>query len=329
MTAVRTVPRHARARGRAARGRQGQKWRLSWLSLLTALLATVGMGLFSYPSVAAWISQYNQSQIVHDYEEQVSHAKPEASDQVKQAHAYNQALSVGAVLEANTNVPTGDGTSSDETLRYNRILDANGAGLMARLRIPKIDLDLPIYHGTSEETLLAGLGHLEGTSLPVGGDSTRSVVTGHRGLANATMFTNLDQVEVGDTFVMEVFGEVLTYRVFDKQVVEPEETESLRAVPGKDLATLVTCTPLGINTHRILVTGERVTPTPVKDVQAAGAKPDIPGFPWWAVWLSAGMTLVVLYVWRSGYPVRRRGRRAEGAEAGRRRRLFARRTGRR
>ena len=228
MTAVRTVPRHARARERAARGEQGQKWRLSWLSLLTALLATVGMGLFSYPSVAAWISQYNQSQIVHDYEEQVSHAKPEASDQVKQAHAYNQALSVGAVLEANTNVPTGDGTSSDETLRYNRILDANGAGLMARLRIPKIDLDLPIYHGTSEETLLAGLGHLEGTSLPVGGDSTRSVVTGHRGLANATMFTNLDQVEVGDTFVMEVFGEVLTYRVFDKQVVEPED----RVAPG-------------------------------------------------------------------------------------------------
>ncbi|SPT52924.1 Sortase (surface protein transpeptidase) [Actinomyces bovis] len=288
---------------------QPRKWRLSWLAVITAVLAIAGILLFSYPTAAAWISQYNQSKIVTDYAAQVTQARPAAAEQLARAHEYNQALSVGAVLEANTNVPTGDGTSSDQSLNYDKMLDANGGGLMARLRINKIDLDLPIYHGTSEETLLAGLGHLEGTSLPVGGPSTRTVVTGHRGLANATMFTNLDKVEVGDTFTMEVFGEVLTYRVFDKKVVEPEETESLRAVEGKDLATLVTCTPLGINTHRILITGERITPTPAKDVEAKGKAPDIPGFPWWIVLDLAGITLVCVYVWRAGYPPKRRCRR--------------------
>lgn len=286
-----------------------RKWRLSWLSVVTAVLAVSGMLLFSYPSVAAWISQYNQSKIVTNYEEQVAAAKPAADEQIRQARDYNAALSVGAVLEANTNVPTGDGASSDDSLRYEKILDANGAGLMARLQIKKIDLDLPVYHGTSDETLLAGLGHLEGTSLPVGGEYTRSVITGHRGLANATMFTNLDKVEPGDTFTLEVFGQVLTYRVFDKKVVDPDETESLRAVEGKDLVTLVTCTPLGINSHRILVTGERVTPTPVKDLEDKGKAPEIPGFPWWAVWISGGLIVTGLYVWRSGYPVKKKVRK--------------------
>jgi len=166
------------------------------------------------------------------------------------------------------------------------------------------DIDLPIYHGTDDETLLRGLGHLEGTSLPVGGQGQRTVVTGHRGLAEARMFTDLDKVQVGDTFTFEVFGEVLTYRVFDKKVVNPEETEALRSEPGRDLATLVTCTPLGINTHRILVTGERVYPTPQRDIDAAGAAPDIPGFPWWALGLLGGVSLIGLYIWRSGYPPR-------------------------
>ena len=175
---------------------------------------------------------------------------------------------------------------------------------MARLKVPAADIDLPIYHGTDDETLLRGLGHLEGTSLPVGGQGQRTVVTGHRGLAEARMFTDLDKVQVGDTFTFEVFGEVLTYRVFDKKVVNPEETEALRSEPGRDLATLVTCTPLGINTHRILVTGERVYPTPQRDIDAAGAAPDIPGFPWWALGLLGGVSLIGLYIWRSGYPPR-------------------------
>lgn len=290
-------------------GADARRWRLQPLSLLPAVLALAGMLLFAYPTVAAWVTQYNQSKIITTYAADVDSADPDAATQLTQAHAYNDALSVGAVLEANTNVPTGVGEGRDDTLDYDSILDANGAGLMARLRIPSINLDLPVYHGTSDETLLAGLGHLEGTSLPVGGEGTRAVITGHRGLADARMFTDLNQVEIGDTFVIEVFGEVLTYQVFDTKVVEPDETEALRAEEGRDLVTLVTCTPLGINSHRILVTGERVYPTPQKDLDAAGDPPTVPSFPWWAVGLAVGFILVGLYVWRSGYPPRKRSKR--------------------
>nr|WP_250648974.1 MULTISPECIES: class C sortase [unclassified Actinomyces] len=276
------------------------------LSLVPAALATAGMLLLTYPAAAAWLSQYNQSQVVVSYASAVEDASPDAPTQLAQARAYNDALASGAVLEAGTNIPTGDGTSAGTSLDYNALLDANGSGLMARLRIPAIDLDLPVYHGTSDATLLSGLGHLQGTSLPVGGEGTRSVITGHRGLASATMFTHLDRVEVGDTFTLEVLGEVLTYRVTGTKVVEPDETEALRPVEGKDLVTLVTCTPLGINSHRILVTGERILPTPAQDVAAAGAAPDVPGFPWWAVRLAVGLAMVALYIWHAGRPPRRR-----------------------
>lgn len=155
---------------------------------------------------------------------------------------------------------------------------------MGRVRIPSIDVDLPIYHGTSETVLSRGVGHLQGTSLPVGGVDTHTVLTAHRGLAQSRLFTDLDQLEKGHTFTVEIFGEVLTYRVYKKEVVQPEENQSLRAVAEKDIATLVTCTPLGINSHRILVTGERVTPTPVKDVEQSQDESQLPRFPWWAIW---------------------------------------------
>ncbi|MGK2348807.1 class C sortase [Actinomyces sp. W5033] len=283
------------------------RWRPSLASLLPALLATTGMLLLTYPAAASWLSQYNQSQVIVGYAQAVTEASPDAATQLAQAHAYNDALASGAVLEAGTHVPTGNGTSTATSLGYHALLDVNGSGLMARLRIPSIDLDLPVYHGTTDATLLQGLGHLEGTSLPVGGEGTRAVITGHRGLASATMFTHLDQVEPGDTFTLEVLGEVLTYRVTGTKVVEPEQTEALRAVEGKDLVTLVTCTPLGINSHRILVTGERVLPTPAQDVATAGAAPDVPGRPWWLLWLAVGLGLVALYVWQAGRGPAERG----------------------
>ena len=308
--------RSPKRRSRRARPEGKRRWRLRLINIIPAVLALAGLALFSYPSVASWFSQYNQSKVVADYEQQVDNAKPAAEEQLAQAHAYNDALSSGAVLEANTNIPTGAGEHPDDSLDYNKILSANAVGLMGRLRIPTIDLDLPIYHGTSDEVLLAGLGHLQGTSLPVGGKGTRSVITGHRGLANATMFTNLDKVGVGDTFTLEVFGEVLSYQVVETKVVAPEETEALRADPDRDLVTLVTCTPLGINTHRILVTAERITPTPADDLAAAGAKPDVPGFPWWAVWISGVVIAVGLYLWRTGYPPKAAAAKKDGGEDG-------------
>ena len=302
-------PPRARASS-AQKHRRPRAWRLSISALVTSITAIVGMGLLTYPTAASWISQYNQSKVTTDYSAQVDNAWPDAETQIAQAHAYNEALLAGAVLEANNHVPTGAGSSSDSSLKYPSILKANDEGLMARLKIPAISLDLPVYHGTADDTLLKGLGHLEGTSLPVGGESTRSVITGHRGLAEATMFTNLDKVRNGDSLVIEVFGEVLTYRVISTKVVEPEETEALRVEEGKDLLTLVTCTPLGINTHRILLTGERIYPTPAADVAAAGKRPEVPTFPWWIVALAAGLVAVGLYLWRSGYAAARAKERA-------------------
>lgn len=178
---------------------------------------------------------------------------------------------------------------------------------MGRIRIKKIDLDLPIYHGTDDDTLLKGVGHLEGTSLPVGGANTHSVLTAHRGLANAAMFTYLDRIEEGDTFNLEIFGQILTYQVERTRVVEPEDTEALQIRADADLVTLITCTPLGINSHRILVTGHRI-PTP-ENAPQSGAVPEVPRFPWWTIWLSATYIAAAAYVWREGYPVQKKNRK--------------------
>lgn len=284
-------------------GRQGgrRRWRLRWSTVVVAVLLLAGALLLLYPSIASWVSQYYQSQLIVDVTDTQQQAKaPELHEELARAHEYNSLLVGGALIEANTNKPTGV-SSEVSGFEYDTMLNATPAGVMGRLRIPAIDVDLPIYHGTDDLTLTKGVGHLEGTSLPVGGESQRSVLTAHRGLPEATLFNDLDQIEVGDEFTIEVFGEVLTYRVRESRVIEPQDTDTLRVSAGEDLVTLVTCTPLGINTHRILVTGERVTPTPIEDIQRAGAPPEIPGFPWWIVIGLGAIALVSLFVWRSGY----------------------------
>lgn len=255
-----------------------------------------------YPMTAGWLSSYNQSQVIAQAQTQLERADAHAGDaQLQHARAYNDALTSGVRLESGGNVPVGAGNLSGTELRYDQMLAAGQNGLMGRVKIPSIDVDLPIYHGTSDETLLRGAGHLEGSHLPIGGLGTRSVITAHRGLANSTMFTNLDQVGKGDTFTLEVLDEVLVYRVFDVQIIAPDDTESLRATPGADVVTLVTCTPLGINSHRILVTGERVLPTPMAAVENAGRAPDVPGFPWWILLGSGGVLLAGGYLAHRGF----------------------------
>ncbi|PWD50944.1 class C sortase [Serinibacter arcticus] len=289
---------------RTPRGR----WRFPWPQAVAALAIVAGAGVVLYPQTAGWFTQREQARVVELAEtalEQPPHDEPGyRAQQLADAAAYNDALASGAVLEANANLPASDVVAGAGSLVYDELLAGPVEGFMGRLRYDALGIDLPIFHGTSDETLLEGIGHLEGTSLPVGGLDSRSVLTAHRGLANATMFTHLDRAEIGDTFVVEVLGEVLTYRVRDFQVIEPDQTEMLLAEPGADLVTLVTCTPLGINTQRILVTGERVTPTPVADLAAAGTPSGLPGFPWWAVMMGAAVILAVGLVWWSGYPVR-------------------------
>lgn len=298
--------------GRRARRERHRPSRL--VPFLVAAIFVAGAVTLLYPTAAAWITQYQQSQIIAALSDEVDQLPADGlGAALEAAHAYNARLTGEAVVGANSHVPTAEAEEDAET-PYGEQLVANSGGLMGRLKIPSISVDLPIYHGTSDLTLLRGVGHLEGTSLPVGGASTHSVLTAHRGLASAELFTNLDRVEVGDTLTIEIFGETLTYRVRETQVVEPTETETLRPVRGDDLVTLVTCTPLGINTQRILVTGERITPTPIEDVKAAGQVPDIPGFPWWAVLLGAVVLAAALYVWFAGRPRRRTADAAKPAD---------------
>lgn len=277
---------------------------MPWISLIIAVVSVVGAGLLLFPTIVSWFSQYEQSQRIDDLTADVGDLSAATlQEELDRARAYNEDIvGGGANLVANGRLPVAE--EPDQAGEYDSILRADRAGLMARLKIPSINVDLPVSHGTSGDVLEHGVGHLEGTALPVGGDSTRSVLTAHRGLATAELFTHLDRVEVDDTFTIEVFGEVLTYRVIDTRVVEPTDGQSLFPIEGQDLVTLVTCTPLGVNSHRILVTGERVIPTPQADLDAEGQSPEIPTFPWWALIATGVLLAAGTYVWWSGRPPR-------------------------
>ncbi|MGO4680907.1 class C sortase [Microbacterium sp. 2MCAF23] len=295
-------------RRRDARPVPGPRWQMPWMTAILAVIAFAGLLLLMYPTVASWWSQYNQSQLIVKVDSEVGGAaEGMRATELAEARAYNKALVGGALVAAGSRNPTSSSAAAPG-FDYQSLLHADADGVMARLRVPSIGVDLPIYHGTADSTLAKGVGHLEGTSLPVGGEDQHAVLTAHRGLAGATLFDNLDQVKVGDTFTVEVFGQVLTYRVRDTRVVLPEETQALYPQAGEDLVTLVTCTPLGINSHRILVTGERVTPTPQKDLDAAGAVPDIPGFPWWAPIIGGSLIVLAGLVVASGRPRREANR---------------------
>lgn len=180
-------------------------------------------------------------------------------------------------------------------------------GAFGRIKIPSIDVDIPIFHTSSDEVLLKGAGHMEETPLPVGGSGVHSAITAHRGLATSKLFTDLDKVKLGDEFTVEVLGEALTYKIDEIRVVEPNETAWLREQTDRDLVTLVTCSPLGINTHRIVATGERIYPTPEYAVNELGAESDQPGFPWWLLLMLPLMGGVVyLSIWATPNVEKRR-----------------------
>lgn len=301
------TPKHKRHPGQARHAVPPQStWRISWNSVIASLIVLAGVAVFLYPHVASWFAQKEQSRVIALAQKTTQANEQKQPNpyiaQLEQARKYNDALASGVKLEANANIPKGYGTTSDDTLNYQHLL-AGSEGVMGRLNYSELDIDLPIYHGTSDATLLKGVGHLEGTSLPVGGIGQRSVLTAHRGLAESTLFTHLDKAKAGDIFTIAVLDQVLSYRVIDNITIEPDDTEVLFADPDKDLVTLITCTPLGVNTHRILVTGERILPTPQSEIDDALKEPQLPRFPWWLVIGSITFTGVGLYIWRSGYQV--------------------------
>ena len=223
-------------------------------NIILFLFLLVGLSILNYPFISQWVNRRSESQAVESYEKQIDVLEEEKKRAIKQeAEAYNKEL-----LEKQTGVSDGFSVKSKRDDRYERILNLSGDGIMGVLRIPKIQVHLPVYHGTSAKVLEEGVGHLYGSSFPTGGEGTHSVFSSHRGLPSKTLFTDLDQLKEGDLFFLDILGEKMAYRVEEILTVEPEETEALEIIPGKDYVTLVTCTPYGINSHRLLVRGERI-----------------------------------------------------------------------
>ena len=221
-----------------------------FISILLVLLLLVGLSLLLYPYVSNYWNSLHQTRAIAAYAEAVAKLdKDQYTEILSAAQAYN------ASLLGRDNTQPLDGDRKEE---YERLLDVSGLGIMGYIEIPCIDCSLPIYRGADESVLQVAVGHMEWSSLPVGGESTHCVLSGHRGLPSAKLFTNLDKLQPGDTFILRVLDETLTYEVDQILIVEPQETGSLRIEEGKDYCTLVTCTPYGINTHRLLVRGHRV-----------------------------------------------------------------------
>ena len=224
--------------------------RKHFTTILLVLILLTGVSLLLYPTVSDYWNSFHQSQAIASYVEAVAEIDNKDYEKMwQEAVAYNEKLKDNS----------GRWTPTDEELEeYERLLNVSDTGIMGYIEIPKIKVSLPIYHGTDEAILQIAIGHIPGSSLPVGGKGTHCVVSGHRGLPSAKLFTDLDQLEEGDLFMMRILDETLTYEVDQVRIVEPEELSDLEIDEDKDLCTLVTCTPYGINSHRLLVRGHRV-----------------------------------------------------------------------
>lgn len=226
----------------------------NFITVFLVLILLVGLSLLLYPSVSDYWNSFHQSKAIATYAERVA-----SLDEDQYAEIWDAAADYNASLLDRTNSYL---LSDAQEETYQQLLNVSGTGVMGYIEIPSIDCTLPIYHGTDEGVLQTAVGHLEWTSLPVGGESTHCVLSGHRGLPSAKLFTNLDKLVVGDVFMLRVLDEVLTYEVDQILIVEPQEIAELQIVEGQDYCTLVTCTPYGINTHRLLVRGHRIDNIP-------------------------------------------------------------------
>lgn len=266
-------------------------------TIIISLIFLAGLGFLLYPTVSNLWNRAHQSRAIATYTKQVEKLDDsQDKEMLKAARKYNKSL-----LKKSDHWKL----SKKGKKKYESLLDVSGTGIMGYIEVPKIDCSLPIYHGTDEGALQIAIGHLEGSSLPVGGKSTHCVLSGHRGLPSARLFTDLDQMEEGDVFVLNVLGRKLAYEVDQIKVVLPDEMSDLEIVQGKDLCTLVTCTPYGINTHRLLVRGHRtkyIEETVVR-VQKEAEKKET------GIWLLAGVGAVFLIIIIIVVVKRRRKRR--------------------
>ena len=263
--------------------------------LMIGIIFLAGLSLLLYPFVANQWNNYRQKQLISSYEQTVS--QKEASNgidydaELKKAEAYNEALLPSILPDS---FAIADASEEDQT--YMNTLNIAGDEMMGIVEIPKIDIKLPIYHTTKEDVLKQAAGHLEGSSLPIGGKSTHSVISAHRGLPSASLFTDLDQLEEGDHFLIHVLNKTLCYEVDKISVVKPEETSALAVEEGEDLVTLLTCTPYGVNTERLLVRGHRV---PYVEQEVADEKTPLSGISLhtnYLLWVIIGLVITTIFI---------------------------------
>lgn len=254
------------------------------------LLFLTGLSLLLYPSVSNYVNSKNQSRAIAEYAEDVEGINDKKYEQIiQEAVDYNKKLA-----QKGTNWDL----SNDELDEYNQVLNINGNGMMGYIEIPKLQISVPVYHSTDEGVLQKNIGHLPGSSLPVGGESTHAVLSGHRGLPSAKLFSELDTMTEGDKFIFRILNETLTYEVDQISVVLPDEMNSLQIEEGKDLCTLVTCTPYGVNSHRLFVRGHRVEndPEPDDTDNAKAAEDTTPAKPIIAAVIMAGTVSLLLVI---------------------------------
>ena len=228
--------------------KKAKKGNLSTVILILVFIA--GLSLLLYPTVSDYCNSFHQTRAIAQYAEQVANLDEGAYEELfAEAEKYNHSL----IGKENRFLMT-----EEERTEYESILNISDSGIMGYIEIPKIKVELPVYHGTAESVLQIAVGHVEGSSLPVGGEGTHCVLSGHRGLPSARLFTDLDELVEGDTFIIQVLNRTLTYEIDQIRIVDPDELDDLEIEEDKDYCTLVTCTPYGINTHRMLVRGHRI-----------------------------------------------------------------------
>lgn len=230
--------------------RKGRKKRISLSTIILSAIFLVGLGIILYPTVSDYWNSFHQTRAIDNYNALVEELDDTDYEALfAAAEEYNEQL-------RRLDAPFSEYEQLDEL--YYSVLDVAGTGIIGYINIPKISVNLPIYHGTGDAVLNVAVGHLEGSSLPIGGEARHSVLSAHRGLPSAKLFTDLDQLDVADIFTITVLNQVLTYEIDQVLIVEPTQLEALNVSPGKDYCTLLTCTPYGINTHRMLVRGHRI-----------------------------------------------------------------------
>lgn len=259
-------------------------------NIILQLAAMLGIGLLVYADAADWFSRFGQNSEISGYVDRVENTPTQERQQILDAaYRYNDELEPGPLTDPYISQNEDEALGSEVYQAYEEMLRLSGTDAIGTVNYPQRNITVPVYHGTSDEVISKGAGHLYGTSLPVGGPSTRSVLTAHSGLVHSKLFTPLLEAEVGDIFWISVLGEDHYYEVRETETVLPGETESLEIIEGEDWVTLFTCSPIGINSHRFLVHAQRIDPPEDPGYSIPG--PD-PGFPWWALWFVLGSTIV-------------------------------------